>query len=77
MEQVYVIEGLTRRLAALLLQEREALSVEAIALRLEVPQWAVARALESALIEGVATYAAGQGYWIAPHAPGVAQEALV
>lgn len=70
MDQVYAIEGLNQKLVALLLKEcGTALTECAIASKLGVPLWAVRAALGSAVMEELVTFAAGQGYWIAPRAP--------
>lgn len=63
-EGVYRIDALRDQVVALLRKEKSFLTRGAIAVRLDLPLWAVDSGLEAALAGDLVEFAAGQGYWI-------------
>lgn len=74
-EGVFRIEDVRDRVVACLRKESRAISHEALVAKVALPVWAVDAGLESALLGGLVTYAAGQGLWIAPGPVTVTAEA--
>lgn len=66
---VYRIETLRDKVVALLRKQKTAISRDLMAIQLELPTWAVDAGLESAMKGQLVTFAAGDGWWIAPAKP--------
>lgn len=71
-EQVYRIESLRDKVVALLRQHGKGMTRGAIAVKLELPLWAVDSGLEAALTGNLVEFISPDGYWIKAHAATVA-----
>lgn len=64
MDAVYRIEDLRARVVALLRKEKKAITAGAIAVKLQLPFYAVQAGLESALVGELVEFASPDGWWI-------------
>lgn len=71
-EQVYRIEFLRDKVVALLRQHGKGMTRGAIAVKLELPLWAVDSGLEAAATGDLVEFVSPDGFWIKAHAAQVA-----